>query len=234
MLAASSSVPGARCAYRVVTLRCIGAGFSEVLLRGDNDFSQTTHLDGWEKAGYRFVFGMDAKKNLNGLAGAIPNDVWPQLLRDILDLDIDDEREQKVRFREQIVEKKGYENIRLVAEDYSDVPYKPNACESPYRLVIVRKTLESTEVLAVASSLLAVHYQPVRFLERKRLGISSKNRGEVFERRRRLGADGPLGEERFPQCGAAKEVVKDFMPKSKGDFSSAGNALKYSHGTKNQ
>lgn len=121
---------------------CMGAGFSKVLLRGDTDFSQTTHLDGWQKAGYHFVFGMDARKNLKALAGAIPDNIWQQLLRDIPDVDIDDEREKKVRFREQLVEEKGYENIRLVAEDFSEVPYKPNACEHTYRLVIVRKTLE--------------------------------------------------------------------------------------------
>ena len=39
---------------------CRGAGFRRVLLRGDTDFSQTEHLDGWDAAGVRFVFGIDA------------------------------------------------------------------------------------------------------------------------------------------------------------------------------
>ncbi|MCB9591136.1 MAG: transposase [Sandaracinaceae bacterium] len=40
------------------------AGFEDILLRGDTDFSQTEHLDGWDADGVRFVFGYDAHKTL--------------------------------------------------------------------------------------------------------------------------------------------------------------------------
>lgn len=97
---------------------CKDAGFSQVLFRGDTDFSQTTHLDGWHDAGHQFVFGMDARKNLKELGDAIPTEIWQQLLRDIpdVDVDVDDEREKKVRHRELAVEAKGYENVRLIIE----------------------------------------------------------------------------------------------------------------------
>jgi hypothetical protein len=40
---------------------CRKAGFLEVLLRGDTDFSQTWKLDEWDNAGdIRFIFGIDA------------------------------------------------------------------------------------------------------------------------------------------------------------------------------
>jgi len=39
---------------------CRRAGFTDILLRGDTDFSLTTELDRWDEAGVRFVFGYDA------------------------------------------------------------------------------------------------------------------------------------------------------------------------------
>jgi hypothetical protein len=58
---------------------CREAGFRRVLLRGDTDFSQTRHLDGWDRQGVRFVFGMDAGANLVGLAEALPAWRWNRL-----------------------------------------------------------------------------------------------------------------------------------------------------------
>jgi hypothetical protein len=39
---------------------CREAGFGDVLLRGDNDFSLTGEFDRWDSDGVRFVFGYDA------------------------------------------------------------------------------------------------------------------------------------------------------------------------------
>lgn len=39
---------------------CRRAGFRQVRLRGDTDFSQTMHLDCWHEDGVEFVFGYDA------------------------------------------------------------------------------------------------------------------------------------------------------------------------------
>ena len=49
--------------YRAIDL-VRDAGFSEVLLRGDTDFSQTKYLDGWNAQGVKFVFGHDAMPNV--------------------------------------------------------------------------------------------------------------------------------------------------------------------------
>ena len=43
---------------------CRQAGFTEIRLRGDTDFSLTTEFDRWDDDGVRFVFGYDAKANL--------------------------------------------------------------------------------------------------------------------------------------------------------------------------
>jgi len=52
------------------------AGSRKVLFRGDTDFSQTTHLDRWDREGVRFVFGMDAKPNLVQIAAGLPAEQW--------------------------------------------------------------------------------------------------------------------------------------------------------------
>ena len=48
---------------RAVTL-CRRAGFRKITLRGDTDFTQTKHLDGWDEEGVQFMFGIDAMPNL--------------------------------------------------------------------------------------------------------------------------------------------------------------------------
>ena len=47
-------------ANRTVRL-CLQAGFRKVIMRGDTDFSQTQHLDGWDAdPRIRFFFGYDS------------------------------------------------------------------------------------------------------------------------------------------------------------------------------
>jgi len=50
---------------------CRHAGFRNILFRGDTDFSQTKHLDRWDAAGARFIFGIDAMSNLKHQADSI-------------------------------------------------------------------------------------------------------------------------------------------------------------------
>ena len=53
---------------------CREAGFRRVTFRGDTDFSQTQHLDRWDAAGIRFVFGFDAHAKLIQQADALEKD----------------------------------------------------------------------------------------------------------------------------------------------------------------
>jgi len=52
----------AECDDVIVMLRA--AGFRNILLRGDTDYSQTEHLDRWDAGGIVFHFGYDARPNL--------------------------------------------------------------------------------------------------------------------------------------------------------------------------
>jgi hypothetical protein len=122
---------------------CRGAGFQDVLLRGDTDFSQTTHLDRWDNDGVCFVFGYDARKNLTETAGSLDEDSYSELVRRAKRAFVDksQQRTRPPRFKEQVVRAKGYRNITLRSEDVAEFEYQPRACNKPYRLVVLRKNL---------------------------------------------------------------------------------------------
>jgi hypothetical protein len=53
---------------------CHKAGFPEVPMLGDTDFTQTWKLDGWDEAGgVKFIFGFDANSALEGQAKELPD-----------------------------------------------------------------------------------------------------------------------------------------------------------------
>lgn len=117
------------------------AGFRRVLLRGDTDFSQTQHLDRWDRAGVRFLFGMDAKRNLVEIAENLPESAWKTLTRPAKYEVKTTPRRRPARVKEQIVVARGYQNIKLQGEQVATFPYRPVACRKTYRVVVVRKDL---------------------------------------------------------------------------------------------
>jgi len=54
-------------------------------------------------------------------------------------------RQRPERVKQQIVEERGFKDIRLVDEWVAEMPYRPVACKRDYRLVILRKNLEVSE-----------------------------------------------------------------------------------------
>ena len=68
---------GAAEALDTAAATCLRGGFHHVLLRGDTDFSQTEHLDRWHADGrISFIFGYDARANLENLAEQLPAQAW--------------------------------------------------------------------------------------------------------------------------------------------------------------
>jgi hypothetical protein len=122
---------------------CRRGGFTEILLRGDTDFSQTQHLDRWDTAKVSFVFGFDANKALKGRADALPTDEYEELVRRAKRVFVaeDDRRARPQRVKEEVVRAKGYKNIKLRSEDIAEFDYRPGACDRDYRVVVVRKNL---------------------------------------------------------------------------------------------
>jgi len=120
---------------------CRKAGFAEILLRGDTDFTQTTKLDGWDNDGVRFLFGIDAMPNLKAIANGLPAQAWKRLERPARYEVKTEPRRRPENVKEKLVVEHEYKNIRLVSEDVAEFEYQPTACKKAYRLVVVRKNL---------------------------------------------------------------------------------------------
>ncbi len=123
---------------------CRRAGFRKVLFRGDTDFSQTTHLDRWDRSGARFIFGIAAMQNLEDIADGLDSTTWKPLRRKPRYTVKTHPRRRRRNVKEQIVVEKEYKNIRLCSEQVAEFAYRPTACRKAYRVVVLRKNL-STE-----------------------------------------------------------------------------------------
>lgn len=137
------SSEGAAHYFDKAILLCRRAGFSDILLRGDTDFSQTKHLDRWTASGIRFVFGFDAQPNLKEIAENLPEADFQELCRRAQRsfVEADKRRERPDRIKEDIVCSREYKNIRLRSEDIAEFDYRPLECEQAYRMVVLRKNL---------------------------------------------------------------------------------------------
>jgi hypothetical protein len=121
---------------------CFRGGFHQVLLRGDTDFSQTQHLDRWDRDGrIRFIFSYDSKPNLQELADSLPERVWQKLERPRPPEPKTGPRPRPDNVKARIVRERGYETLRLCHEEIVDWDYRPSACAQEYRLIIVRKNI---------------------------------------------------------------------------------------------
>jgi len=129
---------------------CRRGGFKKIRFRGDTDFSQTKHLDGWDDENTTFVFGMKAMPNLVEMAETLSETAWDSLIRQPKYIIKTEPREKPVNVKEQIVKERGYKNIRLQSEDVAEFEYCPVKCHKSYRIVVLRKNLsieEGEEVL---------------------------------------------------------------------------------------
>jgi hypothetical protein len=120
---------------------CRAAGFRKILLRGDTDFSSTRHLDRWDRAGVRFVLGIDAMANLREIASELSGRAWQRLRRPAKYTIQSEPRVRRENIKEQVVVERGYRNLRLKSEEVAEFEYQPTACHQPYRVVAVRKNL---------------------------------------------------------------------------------------------
>ena len=120
---------------------CEAAGFRRITFRGDTDFSQTEHLDRWDAAGVRFVFGYDARANLIREADALPPRAWRRLVRRPPSEVQTEPRQRPVNVKEATIVARAFKNLRLEAEAVAEFAYQPVACAQPYRMVVVRKNI---------------------------------------------------------------------------------------------
>ncbi|MBV8577251.1 MAG: IS1380 family transposase, partial [Acetobacteraceae bacterium] len=121
---------------------CRRAGFPRLYARGDTDFSQTTHLDRWDKAGdLRFLFGIDAHPTLQALADGLPAEAYSFLERPPGYELRTAPRQRPERIKPAIVRRRNFETIHTLEEMVAEFDYRPVACQKSYRLVVLRKRL---------------------------------------------------------------------------------------------
>jgi hypothetical protein len=120
---------------------CRQAGFRRITFRGDTDFSQTEHLDRWDAAGVRFIFGYDARANLIRQADALPPRAWTRLVRRPPYEVQTEPRQRPANVKEAVTVTRGFKNLRLEAEAVAAFPYQPVACGQRYRMIVVRKNI---------------------------------------------------------------------------------------------
>ena len=123
-------------------LVCLQGGFRKVLVRGDTDFSQTAHLDGWnDLPRVRFIFGFDAIPKLVARADELPAKAWRRLERPARYRVQTQPRQRPANVKDRVVKERGFETLRLQSEDVAEFDYRPLACRTSYRLVVVRKNI---------------------------------------------------------------------------------------------
>ncbi|MCH7493391.1 transposase, partial [bacterium] len=129
----------AHCDDMIALLR--DAGFRNILLRGDTDYSQTEHLDRWDEEGIVFHFGYDARPNLVEIADGLEESQWKRLKRPPRYRVKTKPRAKPERVKENIVVEREFQNIVLKSEDVAEFDYRPAACKKTYRMIVVRKNL---------------------------------------------------------------------------------------------
>jgi hypothetical protein len=135
------SAEGAAARFDQARVLCQDAGFRRITFRGDTDFSQTEHLDGWDAAGVRFIFGYDARANLIREANALPARAWTPLVRRPPYEVQTEPRQRPANVKEAIIVEREFKNLRLEAEAVAEFPYQPIACAKAYRMVVLRKNI---------------------------------------------------------------------------------------------
>ncbi len=116
------------------------AGFKKVRLRGDGHFSLTDDFDYWSKKRVEFVFGLAAHPKLVKIAEGVEEGQWRQLRRDGRTAG-NQRGPRKPRIKQAVIEARGYKNLELEQEDYTEFAYRPRKCSRDYRVVVLRKTI---------------------------------------------------------------------------------------------
>jgi hypothetical protein len=120
---------------------CRDAGFRNILLRGDTDFTQTKELDRWNDDGVRFVFGINVAPKLHENAENVEEDEWEALDRRWAEVKAS-RRKRPTNVKQRIVKSREMKNIRLAGQYVSEFTYSPVKCKKTYRIVVVWKDLE--------------------------------------------------------------------------------------------
>ena len=120
---------------------CRSAGFRQIVLRGDTDFSQTEHLDRWDEDDVVFRVGYDAMPNLIEKADDLPETTWKHLKRPPSYEVRTQRRRRPDKVKDDVVRKREFDVLRLQSEEVAEFKYRPTACRKRYRMIVIRKDI---------------------------------------------------------------------------------------------
>ena len=132
------------------------SSFSGIRLRGDTDFSLTSHFDRWTEDNVEFVFGIDAHPSFVRRAESLPDDAWRPLKRK--------KRKRKGTRRRATNTKKAkitereFRNLRLAGETIAEIPYTPSKANGEYRMIILRKAINVEKGQQVLEDEIRYHF----------------------------------------------------------------------------
>lgn len=132
---------GAKPVFDLAVQLCRSAGFRDVLLRGDTDFALTRAFDAWTEDGVRFVFGIDARKNLVKIADNQDESLYRDLVRRAEVERLTAPRRKPPNIKQQVVRDRNFEVLVSKAEEVSEFSYRPGNCARDYRVVALRKNI---------------------------------------------------------------------------------------------
>jgi Transposase DDE domain group 1 len=120
---------------------CRRAGFKKITFRGDSKFSQTTHLDRWDRDSIRFIFGIDAMPNLVALAEGLAAGEYSELDRPPRYSIKTAPRQARERHKDRVVSEREFKTLKLIGEEVAEFDYRPVACKKAYRMIVLKKKL---------------------------------------------------------------------------------------------
>lgn len=133
------------------------AGFRNVRLRGDGHFSLTDDFDYWTEQCVEFVFGLPAHPKLVEIAEGLDEGAWRRLRRDAR-TSKGRRGPKKPRIKQAIIKERGYKNLELEQEEYTEFAYRPTKCSQDYRVVVLRKTINVTQGQALLIPEVRYHF----------------------------------------------------------------------------
>jgi hypothetical protein len=120
---------------------CRRAGFRKITYRGDTKFTQTKHLDRWDRDQIRFLFGIDAREGLKELAEHLDDLQYSELERPPRYTIKTVPRQSRERHKERTVAERAFETLKVIGEEVAECEYRPVACQKTYRVIVLRKKL---------------------------------------------------------------------------------------------
>ena len=109
---------------------CRRAGFRKIRLRGDTDFTQTEHLDRWDAAGRAVRLRHRRHDEAVRTGGRIcRQNAWKTLVRRAKYEVKTQPRQRPENVKQQVVEAREFEDIRLVKEYVAEFRYRPAKCK---------------------------------------------------------------------------------------------------------